>query len=257
MIFLTNPRKGRQTRMARKRRTAAQRAATRKLIAFNKARKRKTTTRKRRRKVAAPARRRKRRTTARKRITRRNPVAARRRKRRSPVRRRAAARRPVRRRRYRRNQPQRFTVRNLGKQLQQGVFDAAGVVAGKAATRIVANLIPLGGETAIMVFAKQAISAIGVGTVASMFLSRDVARMLVAGGLAAPVEQFMVNIPFIGPMLADYDPFLPMGDADPFLPMGEYPAVGDSASAYGEDPYGPGVGEYPANGAPASIGEYY
>ncbi len=252
MIFLTNPRKGRKTRMARKRRTAAQRAATRKLVAFNKARRRKPTTRKRRRKAAAPAKRRRRRTTARKRITRRNkPVAARRRRRRSPVRRRAAARRPVRRRRYRRNQPQRFTVRNLGKQLQQGVFDAAGVVVGKAATRIISNLIPIPRTGAIMEFAVQAGSAVVVGTAASMFLSRDVARMLVAGGLAAPVESFAKNIPFIGPMLADYDPFLPMGDYDPMLPMGEYPAVGDNASMYGEDPYGPGIAEYPA------VGEYY
>ncbi len=179
-------------------------------------------------------------------------MAARKRtRRRSPVRRRAAARRPVRRRRYRRNQPQRFSVRNLGKQLQQGVFDAAGVVVGKAATRLVANFIPIPGNTAIMAFAKQAISALGVGTIASMFLSRDTARFLIAGGLAAPVESFVQNIPVIGPMLADYDPFLPMGDADPFLPMGEYPAVGDSAPAYGDDPYGPGIGEYPA------VGEYY
>lgn len=186
-------------------------------------------------------------------------MAARRRrtvaKRRSPARRRTTARRPAR-RRYRRNIPQRFSVRNLGKQLQQGVFDAASVVVGKAATRIVANILPLPKGGMILNFATQAVSALGVGALASMFLSRDTARMLIAGGLAAPVESFAKNIPFIGPMLSDDD--LTLGDYDPFLPMGEYPAMGDydpflpmGEDVYGSDPYGAGIGEYPA------VGEYY
>ena len=150
-------------------------------------------------------------------------------------------------------------MRNLGRQFQQGLFDAAGVVVGKAATRILSNMIPVPRTTPIMEFAVQAGAAVVVGTAASMFLPRDVARMMVAGGLAAPVESFAVNIPFIGPMLADYDPFLPMGEQDPFLPMGAYPAPAANAlgqSAYGDDPYGPGIGAY-GQGADMGEGAYY
>lgn len=175
------------------------------------------------------------------------------------MRRRATGRRPVRRkrvvrrrstsRRVRRNPP-RFSARGLMRDAQQGVIDAAGVVVGKAATRIVANFVPLPKQGAIMNFVVQAGSAIAVGLVAKMVVSRDMARMIVAGGFAAPVEGFAKGIPFIGPMLGDdylelgeyamgdADPFLPIGDADPFLPIGE-----------GEDNEYEEMGEY-------ALGEY-
>jgi hypothetical protein len=139
--------------------------------------------------------------------------------------------------------------------VQQGAIDAAGVVVGKAATRIVANFVPVPKDTMMMNFVVQAGSAIVVGMAARMVVSRDMARMIIAGGFAAPVESFAKGIPFIGPMLGDdylelgeyamgdADPFLPIGDAEPFLPIGEayddpYADVGEYAADVGEYAYG-------------------
>ena len=103
------------------------------------------------------------------------------------------------------------------------MIDAGGVVVGKAATRMVANFIPLDKSNMIMNFAVQAGSAIVVSMVAKQFVSPNMAKMVLAGGLAAPVESFLKGIPVIGPALGDSDPFLPYGDSDPFLPYGSYP----------------------------------
>ena len=247
MIFLINPRKGR--RMARKKaRTPAQRRATAKLVAFNKRRRKSKTARRRTTTKRKPVRR-KRATVRRKPARRKKVVRRRATTRRRPVRR----KKTVRRRstsRTRRNPPRRFTAKGIVKEVQQGVVDAFGVVVGKAATRIVANFVPIPKQGAMMNFVVQAGSAIVVGMAARMVVSRDVARMVIAGGFAAPVEGFAKGIPFIGPMLGDdylelgeyamgdSDPFLPIGDSDPFLPIGEEYA----------DPYAD-VGEY-------AVGEY-
>lgn len=243
--------------MARKkRRTPAQRRATAKLVALNKRRRKKPA----RRVVKRKATRKK--VATKKRVLRRKPV---RRKKIVAARRRATRRKPVRRKTRRRrsttvttkvrsNPPRRFTMKNIIGEVQQGAIDAAGVVVGKAATRIVANFVPIPKEGMMMNFVVQAGSAIAVGMVARMVVSRDMARMIIAGGFAAPVESFARGIPFIGPMLGDdylelgeyaigdADPFLPIGDADPFLPIGE------GEEAY-DDPYAD-VGEY------AEVGEY-
>lgn len=239
MIFLVNPKKGR--RMARKKaRTPAQCRATAKLVAFNEQRrktrrvvKRKTRRKSARKSVRKPARRQ---ATVKRRTTRRRPV------RRKTVRRRRST--------IRRNPPK-FSAKGILKQVQQGAIDAAGVVVGKAATRIVANLVPINKEGMLMNFVVQAGSALVVGIAAGMVVSRDMARMVIAGGFAAPIEGFAKGIPFIGPMLGDdylelgeyevgeyamgdADPFLPIGDADPFLPIGE----GEGEEEFAE------IGEY-------------
>lgn len=96
----------------------------------------------------------------------------------------------------------------------------------------------------MMNFVVQAGSAIVVGMASRFVVSRDMARMIIAGGFAAPVEGLAKGIPFIGPMLGDdylelgeyamgdSDPFLPIGDSDPFLPIGD------------DQGYGVDVGEY-------------
>ena len=190
-----------------------------------------------RRKQRAPARRKttkrrttKRRATARKparrkTTTRRKTVARRPARRKTASRRRTVSFRPVRGRVYNRNP--RITVRGVMRDLRQGVVDAGGVVVGKAATRFLANLVPLPKDTAIMNFAVQGLSAVTVGIVARMALSKRMADFMVAGGLAAPIETFLAGVPVIGPMLGEYDPYLPMGEYDPTLPMGEYPAMGE------------------------------
>ncbi len=255
MIFLVNPKK-KGRRMARKKaRTPAQRRATAKLVAFNKRRRKKKTARrsvKRRTTKRKPARRWA--TVRRKPARRKKAVARRRVARRRPVRRkRTVRRRSTSKRRVRRNPPRRFTARGILKEVQQGAIDAAGVVVGKAATRIVANFVPVAKDTMLMNFVVQAGSAIVVGMASRMIVSRDMARMIIAGGFAAPVESFAKGIPFIGPMLGDdylelgeyamgdTDPFLPVGDTDPFLPVGEdyddpYADVGEYAM--GEYAYG-------------------
>lgn len=188
-----------------------------------------------RKKKRAPARRkavkrRRRRTTARKNPARRKTstrrkTVARRATRRRPVRRRASTRRTVARRR-RRNPPRRVSVRGVFRDLQQGAFDAGAVVVGKAGTRFLANLIPIPQDTMLMNFAVQGVSAVVVGMVARMALSKRTADFMVAGGLAAPMETILVQLPVVGPLLGQYDPYLPMGEYDPTLPMGEY-AMGE------------------------------
>ncbi len=143
-------------------------------------------------------------------------------------------------------------MRGVTRQLQQGMIDAVGVIGGKVGTRVLAELLPIPGKGAPMMnFLVQAGSAIAVGTVAQMMVSPQVARMVVAGGLATPIESFLRGMPVIGPMLGD--DFLELGDADPFLPVGEYPEAvqvgeydGLTEGAYGvgdADPFLP-VGEY-------------
>lgn len=176
-------------------------------------------------------------------------MAARTRRRRTTRKRITRRRAPVR-RRARRNPPRRGfklpTFNQALREVQQGVIDAGGVIVGKAATRIVANLVPIPKNTMMMNFVVQAGSAIVVGMVARMVVSKDVARMMIAGGFAAPVESFAKGIPFIGPMLGDdylqlgeyamgdADPFLPIGDSDPFLPIGDDAYGSNADAAYGE-----------------------
>jgi len=219
------------TRRRKRKTTAKQRAAARRNIKKAQAA--------RRRKLNPPPKRRRavsKRRVTRKRTTRRKAVATKRRTRRRSagtrvVRRRAAS--PVRRRRsrkYRRNP--RFTMRNAGKMLQDGAMGAAWAIAGKVATRTIANFVPIPKTTMIMNFGVQAISAIGAGMLAAQFLPREAAKMILVGGFMAPVESLLKTIPFVGPMLGDdylelgQDPFLPVGDTDPFLPVGDDVYVG-------------------------------
>lgn len=243
MLYLVNPQRKRTKpkgkRMATKRKAKRSRkqiaAARRNIKKAQAARRKKAGTRKRSTKRRAS-------TARRKTSTRRKPVARKRSTRRKSTRRRRS---PAKRRRsksisfrrikgsvYKRNP--RFSVRNMGKLLRQGVTDAAGVVVGKAATRMVANFIPLDKSNPVMNFAVQAVSAIGVSIVAGNVVSPNMAKMILAGGFAAPVESFLSGIPVIGPALGDVDPFLPYGDVDPFLPYGSYPEW-DQMGAYPEE----------------------
>ncbi len=253
MLFLVNPKRKGGRMAGRKRATPAQRRALKKARAAKaaKARRRSTAGRKaaatRRRKTSA------RRTTKRRRNPstpkrRKTPVAARRR-RRSPARRNRARRAPTGFKRVRRQTFKRsmrnpaWTLKNMGKILQQGVIDASGVVLGKAGARIVSGFIPIGGE-GMMNIAKQAIAAIGVGFIGGQFMPRDYSRFLIAGALAAPVETFLTGIPVIGPALTGEGelgeylgfgeaPGLPIGEA-PGLPIGEYvqPGMGEYVEQY-------------------------
>lgn len=152
-------------------------------------------------------------------------------RRRSMAKRRSSGRRGRRRRGYRRNPSvaRGFNVRGIMRQFQQGMVDAAGVVGGKAATRLLANMLPLPKEGAMANFLVQGVAASVVGLLAGNFLGKETARMMVAGGFAAPVETLMKGLPVIGPALGDdylmgeyYEPMgeLPIGEDG--LPIGEY-----------------------------------
>lgn len=250
MLYFINP-KERSRRMAKrkKRRSPAQKAATRKMIAARKreaAAKRKGRRSVKRKTRRAASKRRKPTGTMKsvrrhgKRVSRaawKRSGYTRNKPRRNTMARRRKRRGTSRKRSYRRN-PAAFSVRGVMKSFQQGVIDAAGVVGGKAATRLLANVLPLPkGGGAIMGFAVQGIAALIVGTAARQFLGKETARMMIAGGFAAPIETIAKGVPVIGPALGD-DYLLGeyyMGE----LPMGEYddPSVGDL-------PMGEYVGEY-------------
>lgn len=116
-------------------------------------------------------------------------------------------------------------------QLQQGAIDAGFIVAGKAASRIIAGFIPVGAGGMAINLAVQAAAALGAGYV-GRFISPNASRMMLAGGLAGVVETFVkgLNIPFISPALGD-DYYTPGA-----LAVGAYP---QQISAY------PGVSAYP------------
>lgn len=222
MKFFKNPPKKRRKGKGRKRRSAAQVAATRKLVAMNKARK----------KGKKKAVRRKARRTTRKRVNTNTGVrkmAKRRRK--SPSRARArkggARRRSSKRRRSGnitlsrvKGKVYRSNPGSLVKQAMQGAKDAGYVLAGGAATRAVSNIVPLA-KTGIMGAAVQLASALAVGMVARRFLGADAARFVVAGGMQVPVKSLVTSlVPAAAPLLGDYDMLLAYPQD-----MASYPAL--------------------------------
>jgi hypothetical protein len=123
-----------------------------------------------------------------------------------------------------------FSVRGIGTQLIEGAKGAGAVVVGKAAGRLIANLLPFPKTTMIGNVGAQIVSALVLGVVGKRFLPGRIGEYVFIGALTAPVETVLKGVPVIGPMLGE-DPFLPIGE-DPFLPIGAYP---DGLSAYPEE----------------------
>ncbi len=69
----------------------------------------------------------------------------------------------------------------------QGAKDAGAIVGGKVAANVVARAIPLA-DTGAMGIVKRVGAAALVGFAANKFLSRDTARLMLAGGLTAVIE---------------------------------------------------------------------
>lgn len=230
-----NPkRKGRamaKRRKSKQRRSPAQVAAFKKMIAARKGR------------AAAPARKRRRVRAQSKGVT----VAKRRRKARTggkrmkSVRRvggasvgraswRASGFRRNPRRSYRRNPG--FNVSGIIARLKQGVVDAGMVLGGKVGVRFLGNLAPAGlKDTPIKAAAVQALAAVGLGLIGQRFLGGDKARFLVAGGIAGAGETVLKNLDAtkgsIGVLLGDDD--LVLGDY-----VGDDGGYGYSLNAYEE-----------------------
>ncbi len=113
------------------------------------------------------------------------------------------ARRAGRQLRYRRTNPPRGFGGIVG-QLMNGVQDAAWIVGGKAASRIIAGFIPIGAGGMAVNLAIQAAAALGAGYV-GRFISPNASRMMLAGGLAGVVETFVksLNLPLVSQALGD------------------------------------------------------
>jgi hypothetical protein len=125
------------------------------------------------------------------------------------------------------------------------------ILAAKAATKYVSNLIPYGNDTAIMRALKQGAIGFGLSFVAAKFASKDVARNVFIGALLGPAEEGLKAIPGVGPMFAGY--YQP-GGTFPMVPSGTAP---DTISGYFQPrglPPGMGSPRRPLNRAGAPIG---
>ncbi|MGE0347378.1 MAG: hypothetical protein AB7N73_15000 [Gemmatimonadales bacterium] len=118
-------------------------------------------------------------------------------------RRRVRASSSPRRRRVRRNPPRRFAPRNVMRTLTDGAIEAGQVLVGKAMVRSVPDLagLPKEGNVGLAI---QAGVALVAGVLAEMFLSKDAARAILAGGLTAPLETVIVayKVPWLAPALS-------------------------------------------------------
>ena len=115
-----------------------------------------------------------------------------------------AARRPAARRRtsYKRN-PRRFGG-GFVRILTDGVVEAGQVLIGKAAARSIPDLLPNVPKQGNMGLAVQAGTAVVIGWIADMFLSKQAARAMVAGALTAPLETMIVanRVPWLSVALS-------------------------------------------------------
>ena len=132
-----------------------------------------------------------------KRRAKRNPVAAR-----TRSRGRSAPKAPAKRRSYQRN-PARRGGADILDTFARGAMGAGGVLVGKAAVRSLPQLLslPQAGNTGLAV---QAATAVAVGWIADRFIGPDVAEMMLAGGLSAPMESLIIRmqVPWLSTALA-------------------------------------------------------
>lgn len=114
-----------------------------------------------------------------------------------PAKRKAAARRaPAKkspaRRKARRNPPI-PTLRQVGRDLTTGAMDAGLVLTGKAAVRTIPTLVDGIPKSGNLGLATQALTAVVVSILGRNFLKPAQAKMLLAGGLSAPIETLLVS----------------------------------------------------------------
>jgi hypothetical protein len=245
---------------SRRRRTAAQKRATAKLVAFN--RRRKNGGRKRRHLSGySKARGRKRPGGAFKRRRRSGSAAAFRKAHgySRPKRRRRVVHLAKRSRRSARGRPPTGYERKAGRtlrrrrwklrgnpspirMLRQGVKDAAGVVAGEISTNLIEGFIPdlpMIGAGAVSKVVKRSGAALGVGYIANRFLGYEWARWMLAGGLASVIKTGIGAVKDMAPLPAVVKSAVDqaLSGEDNYYGMGSYP---NSAML-------PGVGSYPSD----------
>jgi hypothetical protein len=105
-----------------------------------------------------------------------------------------------------RNAPRRarFTMRSVTRSLTQGAMDAALILVGKAGARTVPSMLPNLPKEGNVGLAVQGLIAVAMGLLAEQVLRPAQAKMILAGGLTAPVETLVVsfNVPFLADALA-------------------------------------------------------
>lgn len=101
------------------------------------------------------------------------------------------------------------------------------ILAAKAATNYVSNMIPYLNDSAIMRALKKGAIGFGLSFVAAKFASKEVARNVFIGALLGPAEEGLKAIPGVGPMFGGY-----------YQPTGIFPTV-------------------PTGTAPGEIGAYF
>lgn len=118
------------------------------------------------------------------------------------TRRKAAPQAATRRRTTYRANPPRPRARDIVGRIQSGLTDGLNVLLGEAAARAIPTLfrLPTAGAVGIGV---QLATAVGIGMVAERLVSRDAARMMVAGGVSAGLQSLVIayNVPFLAPAL--------------------------------------------------------
>lgn len=107
---------------------------------------------------------------------------------------------------HRRNAPRRtrITMRKVTRDLTQGAMDAALILVGKAGARTLPSMLPNLPKEGNIGLAMQALVAVAIGLLADQVLPAAQAKMVLAGGLTAPVETLVVsfNVPFLADALA-------------------------------------------------------
>jgi hypothetical protein len=135
-----------------------------------------------------------------------------------------------------------------------GGIRATQVIGGKAATRYIPRVtgLPTAGNTGLAV---EVLTAVALGYVSDMFLSREAAAAILAGGLTSPIERFLIGqgVPLISDVLTPTPMPAPNNGT-----TGRYPGV----SAYPRPalvsgyPEGGEVGRYPMPRGTVATGRY-
>ena len=114
--------------------------------------------------------------------------------------------------------------------LMSGVIDAGEVLGGKIVVRTLPGLVGLP-TTDMLGLSVQALTAVLAGGVAHTFINPNAGKMVLAGGLAAPLETLLkgLNIPFISANLGE--DVIEVGGMGSYVQipsgMGTYPQYGE------------------------------
>lgn len=134
---------------------------------------------------------------------------------------------------YRRN-PVRGALHNIPGRLFGGVVDAAELLAGKAVARTVPGLVKIDRDTTTGLIV-QATAGAAAGIAAHM-VNANLGKMVMAGGLSAPLESLIrrANIPVVSAALGDDEPVILSGYPGRELSGYAHPALAPATVEIGD-----------------------